>query len=152
MTTYELLKFLHVMAAIAWIGAGIHQLVVTNRLLRGDRSVALGYARLIEAAGQRYFAPLAVLTLVFGVWMVLLTDAIGFGETWITIGFGGIALSVVTGAVLIGRTSAQLVEDLEADVDEGSLGMVQDRLRAISAVDVAILTVVVWAMIAKPGA
>jgi uncharacterized membrane protein len=98
---------------------------------------------------QRVFAPMAILTLIFGVLMVLDTEAIGFDQTWITIGLTAIVLSIIVGAGYLGPQAAKLVADLE----EGAEGAI-DRLRRIaivSYIDLVVLLVAVWAMVTKPG-
>ena len=51
-----------------------------------------------------------VVTLVSGIAMVLLSDALSFGDLWITGGFVGILVSVVLGSVFINRATNELTE------------------------------------------
>ena len=149
MDVFEIYQFLHVTTAIVWVGGGIFGAIFTRRAASAAPAHRLGIARDLACVSKRVFGPMAVLTLVFGVLMVLDRDAIGFDQTWISIGLGAIVLSIALGAAYLGPQSDALVADLEADAD-GAL----DRLRRISlasAVNIAILLVAVWAMVAKPG-
>lgn len=97
--------------------------------------------------------PASIVTLVAGVGMVLVADTIGFAEPWILVGFGGIVSSIVLGAVFVERATREMAVELRSEApDPGTLAALCSRIRTLSALDVAVLTVVVWAMVARPGA
>jgi len=86
---------------------------------------------------------------LFGILMVLDADAIDFEQTWIIMGIGGIAISMVLGMGYLASQTKQLVAELTAE-DPAA----EPRLTAISRVallDLVILLVVVGAMVTKPG-
>lgn len=153
MSLYEVLKFVHVMAAIVWIGGAAFHIFASTRLAGAPGPVALHWAEVGEASGQRFYMPASVVTLVAGVGMVLVADTIGFGEPWILVGFGGIVSSIVLGAVFVERATREMAVELRSDTpDQGTLAALAGRIRTLSALDVAVLTVVVWAMVSRPGA
>jgi len=153
MSLYEVLKFVHVMAAIVWIGGATFHIYASTQLAGASSTVELRWAEVGEASGQHYYMPASVVTLLAGVGMVLATDTIGFGEAWILLGFAGIVASAVIGAVFIERASRDMAVELQSDVpDPGELAGLASRIRTLSLVDVSFLTVVVWAMVARPGA
>lgn len=168
---YTTLKFIHVMASIVWIGSGVALLTVTAGMVRArDYAGVAALGRQSEKLGTRLFAPSAVVTLVAGVAMVVVGD-LSFGSAWIVIGLVGVAASFVFGAVLGERAQAQLLQTLVPRVTEGAapagaavddpptrpaiddaaVDAARRRLLVVSSTDVAILSVVVWVMVAKPG-
>lgn len=149
MEAFEIYKFLHIAAAIIWIGGGVFGLILTFRAETAHPAHALGIARDMEYVSIRVFNPAAIVTLVFGILMVVDQDAIGFEQTWIAIGIGAIAASAILGMGYLGPRSKKIVALLES----GDAGFAQSlkSVRNVSLIDLAILLVAVWAMVAKPG-
>lgn len=153
LSTYELFKFLHVATAIAWVGGGIALLSLRFKMKSaGEQEAVMAMGRQAEAFGKQYFMPMSIGTLVFGVISVLLNDAFSFADAWISIGFVGIIASSVIGAVLISRTGRE-IEGVLAEAGPGDPRIVQlDRkMTNLEVIDLVILLVTVWAMVAKPG-
>jgi len=149
MTLGETYKLIHVLAAIVWVGGGTLTLVFTWRALGAEREHRLGFARDVEVLSNRVFAPASVVALVFGILMVLDIDAYDFSQAWILIGIIGLAASVILGMGFFGPQTKRLVTEISADDPkaEGRLALVAK----MSALDMTILYVVVWAMVTKPG-
>jgi len=174
---YTTLKFVHVMASIVWIGSGVALLTVTAGMVRArDYAGVAALGRQSEKLGTRLFAPSAMVTLVAGVTMVIVGN-LSFASTWIVIGLVGVAASFVLGAVLGERAQARLREALvphgtevasaagdtpaaggtpddvitQPTVDHAAVDVARRRLMTVSTIDLVVLTVVVWAMVAKPG-
>lgn len=154
MSGYEFLKFLHVLAVIAWVGGGITILVLQTRLgSAGDRVGLMSVGRQMEGLGKLYFSPLALLTLVTGIWMVAATEGFSFGDPWILIGFGGIVLTSAVGIGLITPTGQKLLEESQRpEPDPAALASHGGRIRALAITNTAILVFVVWSMVTKIGA
>lgn len=150
MDTFEIYKFLHVSLAIIWVGGGIFGAILTERAKSTNPEHRLGIARDMATVSSKVFAPAAILTLLFGVLMVLDVEAIEFQDTWISIGLGAIVLSIVLGAGYLGPQSGKLVAELESGAD-GAMDRLR-RVALISYIDLFVLLVAVWAMVAKPGA
>ena len=150
---YELFKFIHVAAAIAWLGAGLAFQIMNARVASSKDPAAVAVmSEQGEWFGKMYFSTAAIVTLVAGIVMVLVGEGIGFGDLWITAGFVGIVASIVIGAVLIGRATSELTETITAEGATSSrVGMLQRRLAALGVVDLAILFTVAALMIYKPG-
>lgn len=150
---YDLFKFIHVLGAIVWIGAGVTFQILNARLARA--SDAAGIAALAsqgEWFGKAVFSTAAGVTLVAGIVTTLVGD-IGFGSLWVTWGFVGVALSIVFGAVLSERTARELDEAVTADgAGSPRVAAIQSRLGLYGAIDLAVLVSVVAAMVWKPGA
>lgn len=156
---YTTLKLIHILASIVWLGSGFALLLITTRMVRAhDYTGALALGRQSDAFGRRVFGPAAMTTLVAGVAMVVVGD-LSFVSLWIVIGLVGVALSFVFGAVLGERAARDLRDALPAqqsagdtaEFDHDDIERARRRLVAVSGVDLAILAIVVWAMVFKPG-
>lgn len=126
---YDTLKFIHVIAAVAWVGGGLFVQYLATRLKRADDPLRLAaFAKDIEKAGLQFFMPVSLTVLVMGIVLVLYTPALGFTATWILVGLIGYAATFVTGAFFLGPTSGKLAKDMETEgptspaVQAGSAG------------------------------
>ena len=153
MSGYEVLKFLHVAAVIAWVGAPVVLTVLQARLRRaGDRATLMGIGRQMETMGKAYFSPLAAATLVTGILMVATTDGLSFTDPWIMIGFAGIVATMGIGFGAITPTGKKLGEASQATPPDGpAIASLSQRITTLTIINIVILFVVVWAMITKPG-
>ena len=151
MTEYELWKFLHVLSATAWVGAGIGFNVLQRRLRKAGDMQALGaVGRQLEQLGNVYFGPLTVATLVFGLLTVWRGD-LSFTALWIIIGYVGIVVTAIIGSVFIAGASKQLSELATSGPPDPALAApLIDRIFMLTTIDLALLVVIVWAMVAKP--
>src|SRR5688500_15403876 len=69
---YNLLQFLHVTAAIVWIGSGIGLVALFAVLGRaGEHETLMATSRHVEKLGKGLFGPAAMGTLIFGILTVL---------------------------------------------------------------------------------
>jgi len=149
MTKFEVFKFLHVTAAIIWVGGAILGAFFTERAKKAEPAHKLGIVGDMEFVSQRMFAPAAMAALLFGVLMVLEADSIDFDQTWIILGIGGIVVSTILGLGYLGPQAKKLAAECA-----GGDAAAEGRLTAISHVaqlDLFVLLVVVWAMVTKPG-
>ena len=153
MSLAEVLKLVHIVAVIVWVG-GSFMLIVLFELTRrsSDEAAVLGLSRVGESVGKFVFNPAGILALAAGIWLVIEAD-FEFSEAWISIGFLGVILSAALGMAFYPKA----LQRLQAGIDEGGLGGAQsvaalDRLRMVSSAEFLLLIIVVWAMVAKPGA
>lgn len=151
MSGYEFLKFLHVAAVIAWVGGGIGIAVIQIRMgAAGDRPGLLAMGRQMEQMGKIYYSPLAAVTLVTGIWMVATTWE--FTDPWVIAGLVGVAVSMGIGLGMITPTGRQLLEESsKPEPNFGAIAALSTRVRMLGMTNLAILMVVVFAMVVKPG-
>lgn len=150
---YDTLKFLHVVAVIAWVGGGIYAQALGTRALReGDPARLATTATAIGDLGKRLIAPVAIASLVFGVWLVAVSEW-NFTDTWIVLGLVGIAITIVTGAGFLGPEAERLGKALgERGPSDSEVGRRIRRILVISRIDLVVLLLVVADMVFKPGA
>jgi uncharacterized membrane protein len=150
---YHLIKFIHVGAAIVWVGGGAFVQVLATRVSKQNDPLKLAaLAKDVEAIGQRYLMAASILVLLAGLTLVIYTPFLYFSEPWVIIGLVGVAATIVTGAGFIGPEAGRLAKAAEergpADPE------VQSRIRRIfliSRIDLLVLTLVVLDMVFKPG-
>ena len=152
MTRYELLRLLHIVGAIAWVGGGLGLLVLHRQLARvRDHATLAAIARQSQALGNRLFVPAALATVGFGIAMVVTEDAFRFGDLWILIGFGGIVASGVAQSVVAAPAGKRFLALIADGGDETELSGTVRRMTLGDVLDVGLLLVVVAAMVLKPA-
>jgi uncharacterized membrane protein len=147
---YTLFKFLHVAAAIIWIGSGFGLVVLGIAARRSpDRDAYLRVIQQVIFLAPRLFVPSSLAALVFGVlaaWMW------GLGWLWIWIGIIGFAATFSTGNFLIrpraDKIGAMMASQGYSDAAATELG---EEVLAIAKFDYLMLFVVVADMVFKPG-
>jgi hypothetical protein len=112
MTLYEFLLFIHVTASIVWIGAGFLSLVLATTYDReSDEAAITRFLHDQEWLAMRLFVPASLIVVVFGIAMVIESDAWTFEYLWIVLGLVGYAATFVTGFFLIRPASERIGGD-----------------------------------------
>ena len=147
---YNFWQFLHVIAAITWVGGAGMTFFLSLRLSAArDNPIAGPASGLMEKTSVPLFMVASLATLATG--LVLAFGWIGFDPLWIKIGLGGLLLSIIVGITYF----KPLGEKMEAAIAEGGPddARVQSMVRqaqVVSAAELVVLAIVVWAMVAKP--
>jgi uncharacterized membrane protein len=153
LSLYEFLLFAHIAGAVIWVGTATAMQFFGYRALRADDPDRLAnLASDIEWIGSRILVPVSLLTFLLGVWLVLETDAIGFGDDWIVIGLVLFAVTFLTGAGFLGPESGRIAK-LVSLHGSGSPAA-QSRIRRIlilSRIDLVVLFLIIFEMSAKPS-
>ena len=150
---YDTLKFVHVLAAITWVGSGVYAQVLATRVLRENDPEHLGVvARDIGVMGKTLLMPASISAFAFGIALVAYSPVWNFTDAWVLIGLGGIAATIVTGAGFLGPESGRIAKATKTGGVEAP--EVQARIRRIflvSRVELVLLLAVVFDMVVKPG-
>ena len=152
MTWYELLLSLHILSAALWFGSSLAITVISYRLIATGNGA--GLAGFVPAAG--WWAgrahPAAGIALLVTAGLMIADANLDF-ELWIGLALAGWFIAGGLGGSLIGPSAKALEEDLQAGG-----GVLTDSSRAIGArlllgtrLELAILTLVIVDMVAKPG-
>ncbi len=152
-TTYGILKLLHIIGVIAWVGGSVTLGVIYSRLQRTGDHAALGALTTHgETFGRLVIGPSVLLVLITGIVMVR-HAGIGFHSFWVSWGFVGLIGSFLTGGVLAGRARRALERAAAAGTagDAGAAAL-RRRISILSGINVLLLLSVLWAMVLKPGA
>jgi len=152
MTLYELLLFIHIAATVVWVGAGLNGLVLAAGYNRDDDAVAI--QRLLkdqEFLAQRLFIPSSLAVVIFGIALVIESDAWTFSYLWIVLGLVGFAATFVTGLFLLKPESDRIHAQVEQD---GGLTpqtlLAVERLLTKARSDYVVLFLVIADMVIKP--
>ena len=148
MTAYSLLEFVHVAAAMVWVGGVIMLTVVIRRMARVHGGpVAQALAREQPFFGQRLMMPAALTTLVSGLAMMGLVG--GRPPFWVLWGLAGVFCSIGIGT-LTRRTGQEIGRLSAAGTEEARLEGLRRRLATLAGANIVLLLSTVWAMVAKP--
>ncbi|MEW6581771.1 MAG: DUF2269 family protein [Actinomycetota bacterium] len=152
MTRYETLLLIHVVMAVVWVGGGAALNILAVRVVSaGSPERTVGFARDVEWVGTRVFAPASLLALGSGVWAASEGDW-SFGDPWISMGFAGWAFSFLVGMLFIGPQSGRVSRVVAAEGPSSPAAQAGiRRILLVSRVELLVLLVVIWAMVAKPG-
>ena len=151
MSLYELLLFVHVLAAIAWVG-GVLVVLVTLEVARrsGDRAHVVKALHYDDRLGLIFYVPAALLVLAAGAGLVL-EGPWSFGDGWVLAGLGLLVASFAVGFAFFlpfGKRLAAAVEAHGAESD--TVAAEVDRIRLVTWVDIALLAAAVFVMTTKP--
>ncbi len=151
MSGYELMKFIHVAAAVIWVGGGVAVQVFALRAQRsGDPERLATLTAEAEWMGMKVFMPTSIVLLVMGVLMTL--DRWSFEDPWIVIGIIGILFSIGVGAGFLGPESGRLKQLIPSKGTSDP--EVQARIKKIfliSRIELLVLFIVIFAMVTKIG-
>ena len=151
MERYELLVFLHISAAIIWLGAGfLIALLVLGAERAGDRQKEAGHHQDVAWLAPRLFIPASLSTLVTGI-LVVIDGPWSFDQLWVTVAFVGWAVSFALGFFYFkpeGERIGQIAQ--ERGPADPELASRLHRLNVVDRVQLAILFVVVADMVSKP--
>ena len=106
--SYEILKAVHVLAAVVWVGGAITVNNLGTKMRgAGDPARLAAFARDTEWLGQRIYLPSSLIVLAFGIFAVIDGD-IGFSTLWVVIGIIGIVITALTGSLFLGPEAARI--------------------------------------------
>jgi uncharacterized membrane protein len=109
MTWAQLLLFVHVAAAIIWVGGGLMmQFVGIRASMSGEMSRMAALGEDIEWIANRVFIPSSLVAFVSGILLVVEIDGLGLGEDWIVIGLVLYATTFFVGLLFLGPESGRI--------------------------------------------
>ncbi len=147
----SVLLFIHILAACAWWGTSVVQMVTNRRMAESSDEIAANWLRTVVSYGNSIYLPSALVLLGTGIWMVIINDAYGFGNLFVTIGFVMVVVGAFFGARIFGPTSEKAAEMRESGDLDGAQPL-YGRLRTAGMVDGLLLTVTIASMVGRWGA
>ncbi|SIT54331.1 conserved membrane hypothetical protein [Mesorhizobium prunaredense] len=149
MDWYSIVKFLHVVSAILWVGGGFTLMVLAVRADRaGNIEGMLQAMRATGELGNRFFAPMSMLTLAFG--LIMCWFWVGFSDLWILIGLAGYATTFCIGMFIFKPTADRMAGMIAKDgVTPAALAQGQ-RILSAARIDYSVMLVIIADMVLKP--
>ena len=150
-TFYDILKFLHVSLAIAWVGGVLMMSILAELAFRSSLpGRAAEFAREAGLIGERFFMPVSVLVLGLGFW---LEHRLHWGfHFWIVGSLVLYGVSVVLGTAVLAPQAKKLRKLIQAEGPEADVVRRQIRvIVTIARFDLVLLFTIVFLMVTKIG-
>jgi uncharacterized membrane protein len=148
---YDLIKYVHVLAAITWVGGAFYAQMLALQIQRSnDPGDIPKFGRHVEYIGTRVFLPASIILFVAGA--ILVGQRWSFSQAWVSIAIVLWLLSVLAGAVYLGPRMKRIGELFAAE-GPGSVAArsLLDRLFLVSRLELVSFVVIVFLMVVKPG-
>lgn len=150
MDWYTLVKFIHIVAAMFWLGGGFAMLVLGEKALRGnDPAEMLRFMRTINGLALPLFIPASLTVLVTGLTMATLW--LGFSDAWLVLALAGIAASLGIGMGFVKPVGDRIEERGQRDGASPAVMADANRLARVGRFDYAIMLSIVALMVFKPS-
>jgi hypothetical protein len=149
MDWYSIVKFLHVGSATLWVGGGFALMLLAVRAQRaGNIDGVLQAMRATGELGNRFFAPMSMLTLLFG--LIMCGFWVGFSDLWVLIGLVGYATTFCIG-MFIFKPTADRMAGMIAKHGVTSAALAQgQRILSAAHFDYSVMLVIIADMVLKP--
>ena len=151
MDRYELLKFIHIAAAIIWIGGAVAvQLFAIRALASGDPIRVVSFTRDVEWMGTRVFLPSSLVVIVLG-FLLVWDGPWELGTTWIWLSLVIFGISFLLGVGFFTPESNRIGNQIEAEGPASPAVQARiARLLKLTRIDLVLLFAIVFLMVAKP--
>jgi uncharacterized membrane protein len=151
----ELLRFIHIVAAVVWVGGSIGLSIHALRAMgarRGTHESRLDFLRQAELMG-RVFMAAGIVVAVVGVWLVIRIEPWGFDQFWISFAFAVVIASALLGMFFYPKQQRQALAIGEREGTEtDTFRAITRRIGQVATIENLFLIAVIWAMVTKPGA
>src|SRR5438445_3561261 len=149
MDWYSIVKFLHIVSAILWVGGGFVLFLLGVLAERaGNVEDKLQAMRASGQLGGRFFAPMSMLTLIFG--LIMCGFWAGFSDLWIIIGLVGYATTFSIGMFIFKPTGERMGAMIAKEGVTPAVLAIGQRMMSAARFDYAVMLVIVADMVLKP--
>ena len=148
---YQLLLYVHIVAAVIWVGGAFAIQALAILVSRSDDPMELPrLGRNLELIGARLFAPAATLLFISG--GVMTIQNWSFGRPWIAVSVGLWVLSAVLGAAYLGPRAKRVAALFESEGPSSATARVLIRqMFLVSRLELVSFAVIIALMVFKPG-
>jgi uncharacterized membrane protein len=149
---YELIKYIHILAAMVWVGGAFYlQLVAIRASRSADPNDLPRFGTEVEAVGGKLFPVASIVLLIAGIIMVV--QRWSFSQAWVAVALVLWLASLLAGVLYIGPQSGRIGAQFAAEGPSSvtaRAGMA--RLFLVSRLELVSFAVIVYLMAFKPGA
>lgn len=147
MTWYEFLLFVHISAAIIWLGGALAFQTYGAVVRRaGDPAELAQFAGRVGVIGERMFVPASLVVVLAGIGLMVEGNW-SWDQLWVVFGLAAFAYSFLSGLLLISPL-AKKIPVVGPTTPAGQALIL--RLFTISRIELAVLFTIVLAMAVKP--
>ena len=149
-TTYTVLKTVHILAVVVWVGGGAMITMLVARARRAsDNPTLLTLIKQLQWVGPRIFASSSLIVVGTGIWLVLNGDL--DWDLWVILGLVGWAATFVTGNFFLRPAGEKLGAALaERGPEDPEVHGYVGRILNVARVDQLVLALVIVDMVIKP--
>jgi len=148
---YELWLFVHISAAIVWIGGAVVAQVFGILAKRsGDPAQGAAFGQAMSFIGPKVFAPAALVVLISGAFLTE-DGNWDWSEPFVWLGIVGWAIVAFTAFAYLTRAMGRLGARMAAEGPSPELGAEMGRLVLVARVLILVLFAIVFVMVVKPG-
>jgi uncharacterized membrane protein len=150
MDWYSLVKFLHVVSAVVWVGGGLMLTMLGLRAsMAGDIAATAQAMRASGEMGGRVMMPASLATFAFGFAMCWFW--VGFSDLWVLIGLACYATTFLIGALVFKPAGERMAATLTRDGVSPAALAEGLRVLKVARFDYAVMLVVLADMVLKPS-
>jgi uncharacterized membrane protein len=149
-TLYEWLMFLHVLAAMTWVGGLVILIALSGQVLHsGDRDAIARFSASLRRVGPLVLAPSTIAVVSLGIGLVLDSKEWRFGQGWVVLALALFAAAFLFGAIFQSRVAIQTQRAVDGGRSEEAARLLR-RWAWGTRLILLLLVVVTWDMIVKP--
>lgn len=151
MQSYEIVLFIHILAAVVWVGGALAVQVLAIRTLGRDDAIEIArFAGDAEFIGTRVFMPASIIVLIAGGWMVY-DGPWALADPWLGAAMGLFLLSFITGMGFLGPESGRISRGMtERGPEDPDVQRRIRRVLLVSRIELVWLVAIVALMVLKP--
>src|SRR5262245_3337754 len=143
--------FLHILAAMIWVGGALTVSLRAARVLRsGDAATVSQFIGNLQFVGPLLFAPAMAGVLAFGIWLVVDSSAWSFSQTWLVIALALFAAAVLVGVVFQTRAAIGARHASDTADNQQAARLLRRWISGMRLIFL-ILLVIAWDMSIRPG-
>lgn len=151
MSLYELLLFVHVLAAAAWFGAALLSLVLVELAARArDFAWVVRLGEFDDKVAKLLFIPSSLVVLVVGIALVFDGPWSFTRDGWVIVGLALLVAIFVLGVALIVPAGHKMTALASSGASETDVETHLRKLRMLNWIDVGLLAVAMFFMTTKP--
>ena len=134
-----------------WVGGVLTRSALAGQIVRrGEREAMARFIGSLRVIGPLVLAPAPVALVVFGIWLVVDSDAWDLGQTWVQVGLALFAVAFLVGAAFQSRAAIG-AERAAAAGDNAEAARLLRRWAWGSSAILVLLLVATWDIVLKRG-
>ena len=145
---FETYKFLHVLAAIVWVGGSIMAQFYAARLASAEPPHRLGFARDLRFASTRVLVPSGFVVLLAG--SLMIGEGVGdWDDTFVVIGLTAVGVSLATALGFLVPATSRAIRLMTSGQGPAAGALIR-KVTWTARFVILVMLVAVWAMVVKP--